>query len=180
MALRKFEYGYGNALMVLVGELMGLSPSLVAEAKKTLDGEVIHPMSGAAIEKEAVRMNDLLRSSPGKISEANAHAEKLKVQYGFLATRQTEGQEMQANKLAVNAAQKAVEAHQADLGIQGDAECQVWHLLGSLYEYCAVNAVDLDSVLAEVRAELPSLDMPAWAEAQAAKSRAGLSKSGSN
>lgn len=84
MALRKFEYGYGNALMILVGELMGLSPSLVDEAKKTLDGEVIHPMSGAAIEKEAVRMNDLLRISPEKIAEANAHAEKLMVQYGFL------------------------------------------------------------------------------------------------
>ena len=63
---------------------MGLSPSLVAEAKKTLGGEAIHPMSGAAIEKEAVRMNDLLRSSPEKIAEANAHAETLKVQYGFL------------------------------------------------------------------------------------------------
>ena len=85
MALRKFEYGYGNALMVLVGELMGLSPALIVEAKKTLDGQVIHPMSGAAIEKEAVRMNDLLRISPEKIAEANAHAESLKVQYGFLA-----------------------------------------------------------------------------------------------
>ncbi len=85
MALRKFEYGHGSALMVLVGEVMGLSPSLVAEAKKTLDGEVIHPMSGAAIEKEAIRMNDLLRNSPEKIAEANAHAENLKVQYGFLA-----------------------------------------------------------------------------------------------
>lgn len=69
--------------MVLVGELMGLSPTLVAEARKTLDGEPIHPMSGAAIEKEAIRMNELLRVSPARIAEANAHAESLKVKYGF-------------------------------------------------------------------------------------------------
>jgi hypothetical protein len=36
MELRKFEYGHGNALMILVAEQMGLSPALVDEAKLTL------------------------------------------------------------------------------------------------------------------------------------------------
>lgn len=87
MNLRKFEYGHGNAIMILVAEQMGLSPLLVDEAKRLLNGEAIHPMSGAAIEREAIRVNDLVRGNPEQVAQANAHAEQLKAQFGFIAPR---------------------------------------------------------------------------------------------
>lgn len=83
MKLRKFECGHGNAIMILVAEQMGLSPSLVAEAKQTLNGGAVHVMTAAAIEKEAARVNDLVRHSADLLTQANANAEALKVQYGF-------------------------------------------------------------------------------------------------
>ncbi len=83
--LRTFQHGHGIAIMLLVAEIMGLDPLLATDAKRLLDGEAIHPMTGAAMEKEAVRMNDVLRSDPEKIAQANEHAKMLKVQYGFLA-----------------------------------------------------------------------------------------------
>jgi hypothetical protein len=85
MELRNFQYGHGNAIMILVADLLGLSPALVEEAKRLLDGGEIHPMTGAAMEREAIRINGLVRENPAQINEANAHAERLKVQYGFLA-----------------------------------------------------------------------------------------------
>lgn len=45
-------------------ERMGLNPALVAEATRQLEGGTVHPMTGAAIEKEAAAMND--RSSGRK------------------------------------------------------------------------------------------------------------------
>lgn len=84
MEVRKLEYGHGLAIMILVGELMGLSPTLADDAKRLLDGQAIHPMMGAAIEKEAMRMNELVRGDTNRLAQANATAERLKVQYGFL------------------------------------------------------------------------------------------------
>lgn len=57
---------------------------------------------------------------------------------------------------SVNAAAKAVEAHRDALGIEGDVSTQVWHLLGSLQEFCATHSVDLDEQLADVRRQLAS------------------------
>ncbi|WP_321935355.1 phage protein NinX family protein [Paraburkholderia sp. J8-2] len=75
--------GDGNAIMVLVGERMGLAPGLVAEATRQLEGGNIHPMTGAAIEREAVALNDRLRVDATLIDQANAHVEDLKAQFGF-------------------------------------------------------------------------------------------------
>ncbi|VWC82199.1 hypothetical protein BLA39750_01286 [Burkholderia lata] len=75
--------GDGNAIMVLVAEHMGLNPALVAEATRHLEGGTVHPMSGAAIEKEAAAMNDRLRVDAKLIAQANAHSDDLKMQYGF-------------------------------------------------------------------------------------------------
>lgn len=85
MELRKFEYGHGLAVMILAGELMGLSPALVNEAKRLLDEEPIHPMIATAMEKEAGRVNDLVRTDTDKLAQANFYAKRLKVQYGFVA-----------------------------------------------------------------------------------------------
>lgn len=87
MTNRAFQYGHGHAIMILVAEMMGLSPSSVADAKQLLDGKEVHPMTGAAMEREAIRVNDLLRSDPEQIAVANRHAEQLKVQYGFLPAK---------------------------------------------------------------------------------------------
>lgn len=91
MELRKFEYGHGNAIMILVAEHLGLRPGLVTEAKQTLDGGQIHPMTGAALENEASRMNDLVRQKGlDALVQANVHAETLKAKYGFAAAPKLE------------------------------------------------------------------------------------------
>lgn len=58
------------------------------------------------------------------------------------------------NRPSVNAARAAVDAHGDALGIEGDASIQMMHLLASLHEYCAVNVIDFDDVLAAARTEL--------------------------
>ncbi|TXT20257.1 MAG: hypothetical protein FD134_2942 [Gallionellaceae bacterium] len=81
---RPYQYGHGCAIMILVAEQMGLAPALCDAARQLLDGNDVHPMTGAAIEAEAVRVNGALRHDPDKIALANQHAELLKVKYGFL------------------------------------------------------------------------------------------------
>ncbi|WP_225934812.1 hypothetical protein [Cupriavidus sp. EM10] len=78
-------YGHGNSIILLVAEKMGLEPSLTDAAKRHLRGEETHPMTGAAIEREAERMNDLLKHDASLIAQANGLAEGLKVEYGFTA-----------------------------------------------------------------------------------------------
>ena len=64
----------------------------------------------------------------------------------------------------VGAAEKVLDAHRAALGIQGDTEIQVWHLLATVQEYCAVKGVDLDTQLKDVRQQIAAGDLvsPAW------------------
>ena len=76
-------YGDGQALMVLAAERMGLSPAMLDDAKKLLEGKAIHPMTGAAISNEACRMNDQLRHDASLIEQANAHVKALATEYGF-------------------------------------------------------------------------------------------------
>lgn len=82
--MRKMTYGDGQAIIILAAEKMGLQPSLVDEAKRQLEGQGIHPMTGAAMEKEAADMNDRLRHDASLIQEANTFAEEIKVQYRFV------------------------------------------------------------------------------------------------
>lgn len=85
MQVRKFEYGHGNAVMVLVAEKLGLSPALVDEAKRTLNGQPIHPITGAALEQEAIRVSDMVRDQGSAVmAQANSLAERLKIQHGFV------------------------------------------------------------------------------------------------
>lgn len=80
---KTMTYGDGNAIMIIAADRMGLSPALLDEAIKQLKGESIHPMTAAAIEKEACRMNDLVRQDDVLLAKANSHAQALKVEYGF-------------------------------------------------------------------------------------------------
>lgn len=82
-APKPMNYGHGKSIIILVGEMMGLAPSFVDDAKRHLDGGSLHPMTGAAMEREAIRLNDLLRRDPQLIGQANAHAGELKIQHGF-------------------------------------------------------------------------------------------------
>lgn len=82
-APKSMSYGHGNCIIILVGETMGLAPSLVDDAKRHLAGGALHPVTGAAMELEAVRLNDLLRHDPALVNRANAHADGVKAQYGF-------------------------------------------------------------------------------------------------
>jgi hypothetical protein len=80
---KTLTYGDGQALMVLAADRMGLSPAMLDDAKKLLEGKAVHPMTGAAISNEACRMNDHLRHDASLIEQANAHAKALATEYGF-------------------------------------------------------------------------------------------------
>lgn len=45
-----------------------------------------------------------------------------------------------------------MEAHQGKLGCDGEHDIQLWHLLASLHEWCAVYGVDFDDVLKNFKA----------------------------
>ena len=81
--MKKFTVGDGYAAMILVGQRMGLEPKLVEDAKRQLEGGSIHPMTGAAMEKDASILNDRLRHDADLIVRANLHAEHIKAEYGF-------------------------------------------------------------------------------------------------
>lgn len=74
---KHITYGDGNAIMILVADKMGLAPALVAEAKRLLEGCSIHPMNSAAMEREAVRVNDMLRHDAALIAQANGFAAEI-------------------------------------------------------------------------------------------------------
>ncbi|MBP8277573.1 MAG: hypothetical protein KAX55_11840 [Propionivibrio sp.] len=80
---KTLTYGDGQALMVLAADRMGLSPAMLDDAKKLLEGKAVHPMTGAAISNEACRMNDQLRHDASLIEQANAHVKALATEYGF-------------------------------------------------------------------------------------------------
>ena len=81
--MAKLNYGQGNAVMVLVADKMGLAPVHVDDAKKLLEGRPVHPMFGAAVESEAVKANNRLRSNASLIAEANRLAVEVALEYGF-------------------------------------------------------------------------------------------------
>lgn len=74
---------------------------------------------------------------------------------------------VEPNQASCEAAAKAVQTHTDKLGIEGDPETQVWHLLVSLHEYCAVNGIDLDAQFADVRQQIVSgqVQSPKWIDA---------------
>lgn len=79
----------------------------------------------------------------------------------------------QPNEKAYEAAARAVDKHTDYLGIEGDREIQVWHLLASLHEFCAVNGVDLDAQIADVRKQIMTgeIQSPAWVAAHSPAKR---------
>ncbi len=83
-ALRAFTYGDGNAIMILAGQQLGLSPSCVDVAMQYLTKGGVFPSFLSSLEKEAVQMNDAVRKNPSLLDKANAIATDLKVLYGFI------------------------------------------------------------------------------------------------
>ena len=65
---------------------------------------------------------------------------------------------------ALNAICDAVDIHAQRLGIEGDHEIKVWHLLASLHEYCGIYAVDLPQQFADVRRQIDAGEIasPEW------------------
>lgn len=84
MSLKPITYGDSMAIMILAAERMGINPCCVDYATKMLKGEPVHPMHGAAVSNEAVRINNSQRHDASWIAQANAHAEKIKAEYGFI------------------------------------------------------------------------------------------------
>lgn len=81
--VKKFTVGDGNAVMILVGHRMGLEPMLIEDATRQLEAGSIHPMTAAAMEKEAIVLNDRLLHDAALIDKANLHAEHIKAEFGF-------------------------------------------------------------------------------------------------
>lgn len=84
MELKKFTNGDGYAIMILAAQRMGLDPAHVDDAKKQLGGGSIHPMTGAAMSKEASNVNNRLRHDASLIARANIYAEHIKAEHGFV------------------------------------------------------------------------------------------------
>jgi hypothetical protein len=51
----------------------------------------------------------------------------------------------------VRAAQAAIDSHKAGLGVEGEDETQLWHLIASLLEWCDAKNIDFDLQLELVR-----------------------------
>lgn len=68
------------------------------------------------------------------------------------------------NREAFAAAGVALVAHKNQLGIEGDASAQLWHLLLSLHEYCGATGLPLDTLIMDVRAAVAAgeVSSPAW------------------
>lgn len=62
----------------------------------------------------------------------------------------------EANARSLSAAGDALLAHKGTLQIEGDAVTQVYHLIASLFEWCAVEGIDFEATLSEVRGEIAS------------------------
>lgn len=76
-------YVQASAIKLLVGERMGLAPALVDDARKYLEGGAVDLINSAAIEKEAVSLDNRLRTDPTLNEQVNTLADDLKAQYGF-------------------------------------------------------------------------------------------------
>jgi hypothetical protein len=88
--LKRMTHGHGQCIMLLVAERMGLSPAHLGDAKDHLGGKALHPMVGAAIEREAIHVNDQLRHDASLIAQANTVAEQLLVEHGFVEAKTAE------------------------------------------------------------------------------------------
>ena len=82
---KPMTYGDGNAIIVLTAARMGLSPASLHDASRQLRGVPLHPITGAAIEREACRIHATMRLEPALVDTANRHANAIKAQYGFSA-----------------------------------------------------------------------------------------------
>ena len=80
---KTMTYGDGNAIIILTAARMGLAPASLHDASRQLRGAPLHPITGAAIEREAGRIHETMRLEPALVDTANRHANAIKVQYGF-------------------------------------------------------------------------------------------------
>jgi hypothetical protein len=65
---------------------------------------------------------------------------------------------------SIEAAGAALKAHESAMGVEGPAEIQLWHLLASMLEHCAVRGLDFDQTLSEVKDSVASceIELPAY------------------
>lgn len=77
------NYGQAQAVMVLVGERMGFDMANAGVAKQVLEGAPLHPMRFADLEREAVELNNRLRTQPASIAKANELGGVVAAEYGL-------------------------------------------------------------------------------------------------
>jgi hypothetical protein len=83
--MKKFTVADGYAVMILVGQRMGINSSVldVSRAQRQLEGKPVHVMFASSLEAAAIQINDRLRHSPDLVAQANRHAERVMSEYGF-------------------------------------------------------------------------------------------------
>lgn len=59
-----------------------------------------------------------------------------------------------SNLVSVAAAATAVTAHSDALGIEGDEQIQLWHLVASLHEFAAAQGLNLADIINDVRGQI--------------------------
>jgi hypothetical protein len=65
---------------------------------------------------------------------------------------------------SIEAAEAALKAHQSAMGVEGDADIQLWQLLASLLEHTAARGLDFDKTLSEVKESIAAgeIELPAY------------------
>lgn len=81
---KAYNYGHGQAIIVLVGQSLGLEQSTSEIAIDLLNDKPLHSMYSARVSKEATLIHNQIAASEELVSKANQIAQELKVQYGFL------------------------------------------------------------------------------------------------
>ncbi len=74
--------------MVLAAERMGRTMPGSSLATRHLKGEPLHPTLAAGIEAEAASFHNQIRRDAALVTQANKHAEALKVEFGFQSAPQ--------------------------------------------------------------------------------------------
>ena len=83
---KTMAYADALAIKVLAAKALGQETTCHDIATKQLQGEPLHPMDGARLEREATAIHNALAANEAKMKEANLVAQRLAVEYDFAQT----------------------------------------------------------------------------------------------
>lgn len=81
--VKPFTYGDGEAIRILAAQAIGLTTHHAEVAKSWLAGKSVHPMTAAAMSKEATTLHNQIRCDESRVNAANTKAQEIKALYGW-------------------------------------------------------------------------------------------------